>query len=324
MITNKATLILLIAAYFCLSPIFAQAAQIENLPTTPVTSDYVIGPGKHELWLDPGKSEIRNLMVTNRYGRDMEFKIELEDFKGSRVPGENIILLGNEKGPYSLKDFIRPESISFVLKHGQRITMPIFIQVLADAQPGGLYGSVIVTARAVVDKNTAPDVVVSGNLTVISRLASLFFVRINGQANENGQLQNFSTDKHFYTQPDINFKTLYENNGNVYLNPYGLIEIKNILGDKIGEIKIDPYFVMPDAARARDFSFHRTFMFGRYQATIMQNLGYDNIIEEKTISFWVLPWRAVGIVVAVLILVVIGAFSFKQWFDTNFERKPKN
>ena len=241
MITKKATLILLIVVSFIICPVGVRAAQIENLSNTPIAGDYVIGPGKNELWMDPGKTEVRNLTVTNRYGKDMQFKIEIEDFKGSKVPGENIVLLGTEKGPYSLKDFIHPETTDFVLQHGQRITIPITIQVPADAQPGGLYASVIVTAQPVVDVNAPADKVVSGNLTVISRLASLFFVRVNGQADENGQLQQFTADKHFYSQPDINFNTLYGNTGNVYLDPYGYIELKNILGDKIDEIKIDPF-----------------------------------------------------------------------------------
>lgn len=323
MITKKATLILLIAGYFCFSPVFARAAQIENLSTTPIAGDYVIGPGKNELWLDPGKTETKNLTITNRYGHDMEFKIELEDFKGSRVPGENIILLGSEKGPYSLKDFLHPEMMDFVLKHGQRITIPVVVSVPADAQPGGLYGSVIVTSHPVITSSTPADRVVSGNLTVISRLASLFFVRVSGQANENGQLKTFSADKHIYSQSNIIFSTLYENNGNVYLDPYGIIEIKNILGEKIDEVKIDPYFVMPDSIRTKEFSFHRGFMFGLYKANIMLNRGYSNIIDQQSISFWVLPWRAVGAVVAGLIFVVVGILFIKQWFDNNFERKPK-
>ena len=58
-------------------------------------------------------------------------------------------------------------------------------------------------------------------------------------------ISNFSVDKSFYTQPNIIFKTLFENSGNIYLNPYGLLKIENIIGSKVDEIKIDPYFVMP-------------------------------------------------------------------------------
>ena len=323
MITKKATLFLLAAISIVFCPVVAKAAQIENLPTTPVAGDYVIGPGKSELWMDPGKSEVRNITVTNRYGKEMQFKIELEDFKGSRVPGENIILLGDQKGPYSLKDFLHPETSSFVLQHGQRITIPITVQVPADAQPGGMYGSVIVTAQPVLEANTPKDQVVSGNLTVISRLASLFFVRVSGTANENGQLQKFETDKHIYTQPNLTFNTLYENSGNVYLNPYGIIEIKNILGDKIDEIKIDPYFVMPDAIRTKDFALHRAFMFGFYKANIFLNRGYGNVVDEKNISFWVLPWKIVLATIVGLALFIMILYFVKQWFDKNFERKPK-
>lgn len=306
-----------------LLPSTVVAASIENVAETITAGDYVIGPGKNELWLDPGDSGTRNLMVTNRYGKDMVFKIQIEDFRGSRQVGENIVLLGQEKGPYSLRDFLHTETTDFILKHGQRISIPIEITVPADAQPGGLYGAVIVVAQPVLTPTTPSDRVITGNLTVISRLASLFFVRVNGAAKEDGFLKEFTTSQYFYTMPQISLRALYENNGNVYLNPYGFIEIKNILGTKIDEIKIDPYFVMPDAIRLKEFNLERPFMFGWYRAHIFLNRGYGDIVDEKAVNFLVLPWKIVaGVLLGVSLLILSAMFIF-NWFKNNFEIKRK-
>lgn len=319
----KKILALFAVSIFLLVPFVVRAAQYEDLANTPVAGDYVIGPGKSELLLDPGQSAVRNLVVTNRYGKDMGFKIEIEDFKGSKVVGENIVLLGAQKGPYSLKDFLHPETSDFVLKHGQRITIPITISIPVDAQPGGLYGSVIVTTKPIVTSTANSDQVAAGNVTVISRLASLFFVRVSGPVNESGQLQNFNSSKHFYPSSDFSFSTIYQNDGSVYLNPYGIIEIKNILGDKIDEIKVDPYFVMPDAVRQKDFKLSRGFMLGLYKANIMLNRGYGNMIDQKSISFWVLPWKAVVVLLLAITAVIFIINFIWSWFKRNFERKPK-
>ena len=299
------------------------AYQIENLANTPKTGDYVIGPGKTELTVNPGDKKLKYLTVTNRYGKDMKFKVEIEDFTGSKNLNENIVLLGAEKGPYSLKDFLRPEVSEFTLKHGDRITLPVQINIPNDAQPGGLYGSVIIATvpdfgNGQEDSNSA-----QGSLNIISRLASLYFVRVNGAVNENGTLREFSTDKSVYGSSPINFKTLFENDGSIYVNPYGKITVNNMMGTTINEINIAPYFVMPGSVRLKEFKLQRGFMLGRYKATLTLNRGYANVIDEKTIYFWVLPWKIVGGGVVGLIFIIWLIKMIVSLFNNNFERKKK-
>lgn len=297
----------------------AKAASIEGLVNTPVMGDYVVGPGKSEVALNPGEHAVRTLTVTNRYGKDMKFHIEVEDFRGSRDTSEVIVLLGNERGPYSLRDFIKPEVSAFKLKHGDRITIPVVIDVPADASPGGLYGAVIITTEPEAPSESVTAGVTKSNLTVISRLASLFFVRVSGTAKEAGALKDFSTDKKIYQTGKIDFSWLYENSGNVYLNPYGLIKITNLIGTTVDEAGIQPYFVMPDALRQKNLSWQHGFMFGRYQAKIMLNRGYNDVIDEKTVTFWILPWKVLaGIAVAIMAVVLLVA-GIKRWFRKNFE-----
>jgi len=322
---NKLTFFLiLVLAFLPINTAFVKAANIEDLQGIPVAGDYSISPGKTELNLDPGQSAIKSLTVTNRYGKDMVFSIEIEDFTGSRVPGENIKLLGNEKGPYSLKDFLHPEMNSFVLRHGQKITLPVSISVPADAQPGGLYGSVIVTAVPVVKGEDGKDQVVSGNVAVVTRLASLYFVRVSGPVKEDGSLKEFLVSNKVSFKPDLKFSAKFENNGNVYLNPYGVVEIHNLIGDKIDEIKLDPYFVMPDSMRIKDLSLKRSFMFGMYTAKIFLNRGYGNVVDEQSVSFWVLPWLQTALFVLVVFLALLSVRILKKWFNKNFERKSKS
>ncbi|HEY5138575.1 MAG TPA: hypothetical protein VIJ25_04570, partial [Methylococcales bacterium] len=87
----------------------AWAYELQNLDNTPIENDFVLGPGKTDLVLEPGEKNTQQIAVTNRLGEDKKFKIEVEDFSGSYDADQTVVLFGEAKGPYSLKDYIKPE-----------------------------------------------------------------------------------------------------------------------------------------------------------------------------------------------------------------------
>ncbi|MCX6780336.1 MAG: hypothetical protein NT034_04140, partial [Candidatus Magasanikbacteria bacterium] len=62
-------LFIFLVVLFTFSAAPSLATKIEDLPTTPKAGDYIIGPGKTEIKLDPGQSKTRSIMITNRYGK---------------------------------------------------------------------------------------------------------------------------------------------------------------------------------------------------------------------------------------------------------------
>ena len=126
---------------------------------------------KVELFLNPSESATRNILITNRLGADIEINIEAEDFTGSDNPEEALVLLGKGEGVRSLKNYIRPEITNFVLSHGQQISLPVEISVPEGTELGGLYGAVFVSASSVGE----------GEVNVVTRIGSLFFVKIEGK-----------------------------------------------------------------------------------------------------------------------------------------------
>jgi len=297
------------------------AYEIETLPGTAVEGDIVLGPGKIEVWLDPGEKTTSTIYFTNRTGRTINFLVNIEDFKGSRDPKEGTIFMGEEKGPYSLKDYLHPELEKFTLEQGQRIHLPIEIAIPEDAEPGGRYGVVFASAlppeiEAEVGEEEAKPMV-----GIVSRVGCLFFIRVKGEVIENGFLKSFGTKdlKKYFEQGPITFEFLFENNGNVHLAPYGIIEIKNLFGKKVDEVEIDPYFAMPDSVRIREMKWDRKLLFGRYTALASVNRGYQDIIDQKSIDFWVIPWK---IVLAGLLLLSLIIWFFK-WIFSKFEIRKK-
>ena len=296
----------------------AQAYSVEQLSDTPVFKDFVVGPGKTEMRLDAGQSATKTLVVTNRYGTEMRFRFKVEDFTASDKSNEVIRLLGDEKGPYSLKDYIKPETDSIVLKHGERAKIQVTVSIPADATPGGLYGAVIVTTEPPegVDTN---DTQVGGSIVLESRIASLFFVRINGDVNEGGSLTSFQSDAKFYKSGPVQMTYAYQNTGSIYESPYGVIEVTNLYGTKVDEISVSPYFVMPGSTRTESKTLSRDFMIGRYKATLKLNRGYGDTIDAKSVTFWVLPWKVITAFFGGLLLVILAVALLIRWFKKNFK-----
>lgn len=325
---KKTIFILLIGMAVSLSSCsssFVSAYEIENLDM-PVENDIVLGPGKIELQLDPGQKAKAELMITNRMGETREFTVEIEDFKGSHDPQKAIEFMGEAEGPYSLKNYLNPEISEFVLSHGQRMRLPFEISIPEDAEPGGLYGAVLVSASDPEDLNSAAEKEkAEGQMKLITRIASLVFIRVNGEVTEDGFLQEFKISepqKSFYEKGPISFEFLFQNNGNVHLSPYGKIEIINLMGKKVGELEVDPYFAMPDSLRKREIEWDREQLFGRYTATLFLNRNYvgeENIIDQKTITFWVFPWKIALIIIAGIVFLIL----LIRWFFRKFKFELK-
>ncbi len=292
-------------------PAFVSAAyKVDSIDVAnALYQDFVVGPGKVELEINPGESKTTAITVSNRTGGKRTFNLEVEDFTGSRNPSEAVVLLGDDRGPYSLRDFLKFESSTFELENGQRATIPVTVSLPTDVEPGGHYGTVLV--RTTQREATGPQ-----SSAIVSRLGVLFFVKVPGPVKEEGQLTGFNTldGKRIYGSGPITMRLLYENNGSVYVNPYGEIKIKNMFGQEVGSVQVDPWFSLPQSVRLREVTWDRPFLFGRYTATASINRGYGNIVDTQELSFWVIPWKiAVGALVAIFLLIVIVRFIISKF-----------
>jgi hypothetical protein len=279
----------------------------EVLPTASVASDFVVGPGKVEAELAPGQRATFDLTVSNRLGVDKTFILSTEDFTGTEDPARTVVLLGDDRGPYSLRDFIKAATTSVSIKTGVKAHIPVVISIPTDAQPGGLYGSVIVgtaTETHVTAENGA-----QASSPLVTRIGTLFFVRVKGPVTEDGHLEQFSLspDRGFiFDSKNIAFDILYRNNGNVHLDPYGTITVTNMLGSSVASIDVDPWFAMPKSLRFREVTWNPSFLFGRYVAHLSVHRGYGTDIDQGDIVFWVIPWKVIALILGGLIVIILA------------------
>lgn len=290
---------------------------IEKLPSAEAFGDFVVGPGRVELEIKPGESKTVEIFVSNRISSDRLFELSAEDVSGSADGKQAVTLLGEERGPYTIKDYISFPARTFPLNLGERARVPVTISIPSDAEPGGYYGSVLVSTTQLTEE--ASEVVAQS--PIIARIGTLFFIRVPGQVVQSGEVTGLSLvpKQWWYESGPMRLNILFENTGSVHLNPYGELRITNLFGEEVGYVELEPWFVLPKSLRSREIVWDREFLFGRYTATAFVNRGYDDVVDEVSVSFYVLPWKVVaGVFFAVFIIV----FGFRFFFRT-FEFKRR-
>lgn len=279
--------------------------------------DFVVGPGRLEVTAKPGETVTAMMTVTNRISSGRTFSLAVEDMSGSADASEAVVLLGDQSGPYTLKDYISFPSKTFSLDLGERAQIPVNITMPLNAEPGGYYGAVLVST---IQDSTEKKSDSMAKSPIIARIGTLFFITVPGDANIAGDVTEFTTKNNqwWYQKGPIDLNVLYENTGSVHLNPYGEIQVTNMLGENVGFVELEPWFVLPKSLRLREVTWDRELLLGRYTITAKINRGYDNIIDEKVIHIWVLPWKLLlgvfaGLVVFILIIrFFLRSFEFKR------------
>jgi hypothetical protein len=297
------------------------AIQKTTLPVT-IENDFVVEPVKTEILLAPGESITKNITITSRMGKPTTFRITTEDLVGSNDPEHTVVLLGDDTSPYSLKNLIKAETKEFTLTTGERITIPVTIAIPQNAEPRGYYGALIVANEPEKLEGAAAKEA-EGKTRLVSRIGSLFLLRVKGPVKEIGALESFNLKapiKHIYEHYPNGFEVAFKNSGNVHLVPHGKITVKNLFGKTVGEIPVDAYFALPDSIRYREVAWNNNaFAFGLYSASLSLYKGYDAPFDTAKIHFWVLPWKVLSVVIVAILAIAFGG----HFVLTRFELKKK-
>ena len=294
---------------------------IEGIPGgDAIVGDFVVGPGKVDVTLKPGETKVVEMIVTNRTGERRVFNLTTEDAEGSNDPATPIVLLGKDRGPYSLKEYMSVPYTSFELNHNERARIPVTISIPEDAEPGGLYGSMLVDTVAIRAQSGESDNTVP-QTAIIARIGTLFFITVPGVTEHALTLTEFGTlgKKKLYGSGPVVFGILHANTGSIHAAPYGEMRITNIFDEEVGSVELEPWFVLPKSQRLREITWNRDFLFGRYVATVEINRSYEDVIDTASFTFWVLPWKILLGVFGTLFVVLFLIRTFLRTFE--FKRK---
>ena len=302
----------LTGALVMVSPIYAA-----NVPLSTAGSGGSPGQGLEisppviELSANPGQTVTVNISVRDVTNGELIAHGEADDFgAGTGEDGQPQLLL-NENGEnrYSLKQWISSVP-DMDLQPQQLKSNTLTIRVPADAEPGGHYGVVRFTALPPNLKGTG--------VALSASVGTLILLRVNGTVTDNLSLVQYAAginnDKagtfkvsRFFEHGPIDFLLRLHNGGTVHEQPTGTITVKNMFGRTVGTMAINSKAknVLPDSIRRFNETLSSTRLFGYYSAKFSLKYAGNKTLEGN-VSFWVIPWKLILVVVVVLVVLFIA------------------
>lgn len=271
-----------------------------------------IAPPLISLTVNPGQTITSQISLRDVSSGDLVVTNEVNDFVAAGEDGTPKILLNNDSNnPYSLKKWVSPLP-SLLLAPHQIKNLTVTFHVPANASPGGHYG--------VIRFSGVPPELHSTGVSLQASLGSLVLITVRGNIKHALSVQEFSVNKNgktgkLFQSAPVNFVEKIKNTGNVHEEPNGLVTIKNMFGKIVGAVNVNqpPKNVLPGSTRkfsepVDKTAYGNSHLFGRYTATM--DLKYASGQELRaTTSFWIIPYKLISMVVAIL---VGGFFGLRQ------------
>lgn len=286
----------------------------------------------------PNSTVTTELRVRNSGSKTETLQVGLLKFTANEQTGQ--AELSSRQAGDDYFDWVSFSPSRLTLAPNEWGTTKMTIQVPASAAFGYYY--------AVTFSRAAADTPKPGTASLVGAAATLVLleVKVPGAKREI-QLESFDTTQSWYEFLPVTFLVKLRNTGNVHAAPFGNIFIEqrgkqidsiavnesrgNILpqsprtytvdwsnGFPVYEDKTqDDSVVLSNNGQAKtslhwDFSKVNSFRFGKYTAHLV--LAYDNgsrdVSIERSVDFWVIPWRLMLISLAIGVFFIFGVYMF--------------
>lgn len=279
-----------------------------------------IVPPSAEFKVDPGQKSEGILKVVNSSTQPLTFKAQVKDFVVDDTVGTPHILPDNTLSKkYSASAWIAVVPDTFTVAPGKTQQLNYYLQVPADARPGGHYAAIVYSPQEVIG--------VQGTGTgVETHLGTLFYVRVNGNIVENATVKKFTADPSLAEYGPATIKTQIINYSDSHIRPTGTISVKNILGQVVYSEKLEEHNIFPEAARDFTTSIGKKLMFGPYTAELKATYGTNNNLTLfATTGFFIFPWKIVAVAaLAIVALVLLIIFWRKKKRKGHMAQAPQN
>jgi hypothetical protein len=340
-VANFAFLILIGFAMVFSQQLYAQSPTRTSpsrvLQTPPAGINLSVSPTFLNLSTDPGKAVSSEFKVKNNSSYSEHLRVRLAKFEIG-TGGKPLL---SAVGPNdTFTKWVEIPEAEFTVSPNQTKTVKFTINPPKEASLGYYYAFVIERMQEREGEGTGAIVAGSPALLTLLEVKS-------PNAKRELQLIDFKTDRMWYEYLPANFLITVKNSGNVHIVPKGNIFIDyngkkdiailaanesrgNILpqtereftgswadGFAVREAKTENgQVVKNDKGEAQytvkyDFQKADKFRIGKYTANLL--LVYDNgerdVPLEASISFWVIPWKIIGIGLVIALFVLIGVRS---------------
>jgi hypothetical protein len=279
-----------------------------------------IAPPLLYLTVNPGQTVKTQILIRDISSGNLIVTGQVNDFVADGESGTPKVLLNNnENDPYSLKNWVSAlPTLELIPK--QIKTLPVTLNIPANASPGGHYGVIRFTA-------TAPSLQGNG-VSLSASLGALVLLTVSGKITENLTVQEFSvnhggTTGTVFGSGPVNFVERLKNNGNVHVQPTGQVTVTDMFGKKVGAVNVNspPGNVLPGSIRKFSEPLDSSVignkkLFGRYTAKLNVTYGTSKKALTASLTFWVIPYRTIAIV----IILLVAAFFILRYALRRYNR----
>ncbi len=264
-----------------------------------------ISPPTFELAANAGDVLKNSLRVDNLVDIPLEVSVDARNFTALGEEG-GIDLTPAGEDNFSLASWISVTPKKVTIPPHESKTFDYTIAIPIDASPGGRFGSIIF--------QTAPSTELSGQsgVAVSQEVGTLVFVKIAGEVTEKASVAGFTTINNLHNKGPVDFDIRVKNDGNVHFKPKGTITISNFFGRQIATIPINEQNVLPGAVRKMDAAWGSGILFGRYNATLSLVYGKDGQVITASTAFWGFPYKLVGIILLILVLIAAALYPLRR------------
>ena len=305
----------------------------------------------------PGETITTPLSVQNTGSEAVRLKVSLMKFGANGTAGEPSI-----EDPAPNDEFIKWVKFSkttFVAEPGVLNTITMTIKIPQDAGFGYYYA-------ATFNQDSGDQPKVKNQNAVSGAVASLILLDVDAPGSKRElQVTSFATTQKIYQYLPATFTVKVKNSGNVHAVPRGNIFVgRSGSSDFLGTLSINKEQgnVLPNSSRVFTVAWKDGFpsyeikrqngqivsdkegqpveelkwdlgnanklRFGKYTAsmTLVYDNGTQDVPINGVVSFWVIPWIPLLILLGILVFVGLGVFFIVRSFYKRIKKvgkKPK-
>jgi len=258
-------------------------------------------PPRLEISVEPGKTVTKEIKVRNESSTEKIISTQVKDFVvvddlGTPIQVEST---GDFSNRWAASSWIQVSAASLKLKPGETKTLMVTVIAPEDALPGGHYAIILHSPQ----NETALSE--TGSL-IETNVGTLVYVTIPGDIKESAMIKDFSAPQ-FSEYGPIDFHATVTNLSDIHITPVGQIAITNSLGFKTATLPLETVNIFPYTSREYRQTLNRKLMLGRFKAQFVAAYGTTGQLVNATLFFWVIPWRLILTVVAILLIIILIA-----------------
>lgn len=277
----------------------------------------------------PGESKQIPLKIRNASTGTEELKMEIKAFRFDGITGQ---IKFEESAPRLISEWVSFAQPVFTVKPGEWFTQDITIKL--PQETGFSYSFAIVITRTVLPTSSSAGQLLNGSVGVFT----LLNVDRPGAISKL-ELTSLTASQTVYEYLPATINIKLKNTGNTIIQPYGNLFVNrgaDATNTPAATLPVNgnQSYLLPNTERTLQatwsdgFPVYKTtnngtgppqtsldwnwdnikhFRFGRYTAKVVAvyNDGTRDVPIEKEVTFWVIPWKALLIVIFVITALVI-------------------